>query len=415
MRSLGNVSSNRASTDTDVYGRLRAAVLEAFVRPSRKPLGELGRREAGRLDLGLVEPGDEFVGNTHRVADNARVDIGVLSQGQPVGVDVDDLRAVHQRSLGGGPLVQRGTERDDAVAQHDRVQGDRVREPAEEPEVVRLSSEQVASAQRRGHGSSDPARQAQQCGARIRAGGSLACQHYRTFCGSDEADCPVHNGWVGHHRLAGDQRRRRRRVLHLLPLELHRDVEHHGAAFQDGAADCSRQVFGDRLWSTDLFEPSPRRQHDVPVGDVLEVFAIHNGRVARKEQQRRVVPRALHECGHRVGQGRAVGDRGDAEPARGSGVAVCREDAARLVRKRDERASAMTLEGVHHVEVRVAQHAEHGADAVVRQRAGNCFVEEHAVPPHILFRVSEPPSSTATLTPAAVTAVITRATAATMG
>ena len=58
------LDSNRASTTrmSTVDSVLRS--LKLLVRPSRKPLGELGRREAGRLDLGLVEPVDECVGDT---------------------------------------------------------------------------------------------------------------------------------------------------------------------------------------------------------------------------------------------------------------------------------------------------------------------------------------------------------------
>jgi hypothetical protein len=190
-------------------------------------------------------------------------------------------------------------------------------------------------------------------------GRAAAGEHDRAFGRRDDADGIVE---IVTGRLYARRRKRNEEriafVLDQLMLQVGRNVQRYRTALDFGPADRAGKIVERGRRRTQLLEASAGRQNLVTLRDVLEVLAIDRGRVAAKEHDRRERFHALHKRRERVGHGRAVRHRCNADLAGHGRVAERHQCGAAFMRGADKAAALLAHETVDEVEIGVADQSE---------------------------------------------------------
>ena len=139
------VERDRERPRVEAAGRLRVGLVAPAPLGQRR--GQRGTAPARTLGHGL----EQRLGGRGRVADHARRDRPVGADRVAVEVDLGDpRRRADQRAVARRPLVERRAEADDDVGVREQLGGERRREPARDPGVVRVAGEQPVRDRRRG-------------------------------------------------------------------------------------------------------------------------------------------------------------------------------------------------------------------------------------------------------------------------
>jgi hypothetical protein len=110
----------------------------------------------------------------------------------------------------------------------------------------------------------------------------------------------------------------------------------------------------------------------------LQVLRVRHGGIARQHDHRNMRARRFGQGGDAIGQGRAVGDRGDADPARDAPVGQRHQHRAALEGDRHEGAAPGPHEVIDHEEVGVPHQPEHRVELMIGEGLGDGLVDVHA-------------------------------------
>ena len=195
------------------------------------------------------------------------------------------------------------------------------------------------------------------------------CALARTRASSAAASVPGGQGPSG-----GARRDRRRVTLRRLHVQRHR--EHHRAALRLRGPVGPGHVGDGRAGGVQPVGLRPdrggeRRHVDPEVGPHRRA-----GHVRRQHQQRRPALGRLGDAGERVGQARPLMDRHQADPAGRPRPAVGHAGGAAFVAGGDE-PGAPGDQGVGHVEVAAAHHAEHRVGAEAGEHRPGRLAHQH--------------------------------------
>ena len=279
------------------------------------------------------------------------------------------------RAVAHRPHVERAAPADDQVGRADQLGRERRGEAAAHIEVPGIAAEQALG---RGRGGEQrPARVGEplQVGPGVRHPGAPPGDEHRPLRAGQDA------GQLG-RRLrpgrAGAQRRRRRdhRRVTLRRLDVERHREHHRAALCLRGPVGPGHVGGGRAGRVQPVGLRPDRGGER--GHVDPEVGPHRraGHVGRQHQQRRAALGRLGDAGERVGQARPLMDRHQADPAGRPRPAVGHAGGAALVAGGDE-PGAPGDQGVGHVEVAAAHHAEHRVGAEAGEHRPGRLADQH--------------------------------------
>jgi hypothetical protein len=156
------------------------------------------------------------------------------------------------------------------------------------------------------------------------------------------------------------------RPLGLCDQHVFRQRQHHRARTAAGRdLEGARDVFRDAVGAVDLRHPLGHLAVHAAVVDFLEGFAVHEVGADLADEQdhrRRILVGRVH-ADRGIGRARAAGDEADAGLAGQLAVGIGHERRAALLAVDDE-ADIGIVQGVEHVEVAFAGHAEGGVHAV---------------------------------------------------
>ena len=314
------------------------------------------------------------LGGRARVADHADVDGPVGADRVGVEVDLGHARAVRdQRPVARRPLVQRGAEGDHRVRLAQQPRGDRRREPARDPERVRVAGEQAVGDRRGGeHGAGQLAQPPQR--------GAGAGQH-RAAAGDDRGPLGVRQ--QRHERVDRPrprrrqlgQRRRQRRIA-LGRLHVERQHQHHRAPLDAGAAHGARHVGHRGVRPVHALGDRPDRLHQPGLVDAEVRPQRGGGRVGGEHDQRRAALGRLGQPRHGVRHARALVHAAGGEPPAHARVPVGHADRPALVARGNER-HAGVAQRVGGGQVAAPEQPEDGVDAERRERPADRLGDQH--------------------------------------
>ena len=248
------------------------------------------------------------------------------------GVHLDQRHAGrHGAAVAGGALVQAGAEDDDAIGLVDQAAPGRVRERADQPQVVGPAAEHVLGLQRGGDHGAHLVGQLLDGRACPGLVGAQADHEQRLAAAVQQRGGGVHRHLPGAQARRGGRRRRSgcigRGAGDQAELHVHRQQQG-GAATGLGRRYSQGQAApGGGGFSRDKGLDARGLQHrrgiqGLAIGAQAIGGAGAGGPMAKDQQQPRAGAVGIHRSVQAIGRGRAAADDGDAQPAGGRRIAL---------------------------------------------------------------------------------------------
>ena len=314
--------------------------------------------------------------------------LDTLPQPARVGVDLDDLGVGIEIAALGRVMAEPGAGANHQVALGKKFAAEIGGKRAGDVERERVAVKETLCEQGRRQQRTAFLGQGFERLARARPDRTPPADHHRALGRGDHRGDLVDQCRVGRDRLRARHQIGRGRVVgkvgKRLLLQIERYAQHHRAAL--GAGDVERLADTverpvDRA-DRDVMRSGPKRQRRLV--DLLHVPGGIDRRVAGKDHDRRIAARRHGQRGHDLGEAGAAGDRGDADFARGAGIAVGHRDRAMLVAGVDQPRILIVGHRRRPIHVGVAHQGEQCVDTLgresLRQDVGDLVVAHPVFP-----------------------------------